>query len=223
MKEIEVPCGRGVARAAVPRDGDTEIGEGASMDQDSNQTQPAADAPASEPAGQGGAPLAEPELRRLLEEARAKADEHRDHLLRVTAELDNTRRRHERELEGAHKFALERFVGDLLPVRDSLELGLTAAQESQADAGKLHEGVELTLKMLGDVMQRFGVAPVDPMGEPFDPNLHQALSVQPRNDVPPNTVVVVVQKGYTLNGRLVRPAMVMVSRPSEAKGVDEKA
>jgi molecular chaperone GrpE len=193
------------------------------MDQDSNQTQPAADAPASEPAGPGGAPFAEPDQRRLLEEARAKADEHRDQLLRVTAELENTRRRHERELEGAHKFALERFVGDLLPVRDSLELGLTAAQESQADAGRLHEGMELTLKMLGDVMQRFGVALVDPMGEPFDPNLHQALSVQPRDDVAPNTVVVVVQKGYTLNGRLVRPAMVMVARPSEAKGVDEKA
>jgi len=83
--------------------------------------------------------------------------------------------------------------------------------------------MELTLKMLGDAMQRFGVAPVEPMGELFDPNLHQALSVQPRDDVPANTVVVVVQKGYTLNGRLVRPAMVMVSRPSEAKGVDEKA
>jgi len=197
------------------------------MDQDSNQTAPGVEAAASEPAGapagQGGAPADGPELQRLLEEARAKAEEHRDQLLRVTAELENSRRRHEREVEGAHKFALERFVSDLLPVRDSLELGLTAAQEAQGDAGKLREGMDLTLKMLGDVMQRFGVAPVAPMGEPFDPNLHQALSVQPRDDVPPNTVVVVVQQGYTLNGRLVRPAMVMVSRPSEARGVDEKA
>lgn len=197
------------------------------MDQDSKQTQPVADAaasmPSGTPAGQGGAPVAEADLRHLLEEAHAKAEEHRDHLLRVTAELENTRRRHERELEGAHKFALERFVSDLLPVRDSLELGLAAAREPQADVGKLHQGGELTLKMLGDVMQRFGVTPVEPMGEPFDPNLHQALSVQPRDDVPPNTVVVVVQKGYTLNGRLVRPALVMVSRPGEARGVDERA
>lgn len=197
------------------------------MDQDTNMTPATPDAagaePASAAAGAPGAAPAEPELQRLLEDARAKADEHRDQLLRVTAELENTRRRHERELEGAHKFALERFVSELLPVRDSLELGLTAARESPADASKLHEGMELTLKMLGDAMQRFGVAPVEPMGEPFDPNLHQALSVQPRDDVPANTVVVVVQKGYTLNGRLVRPAMVMVSRPSEARGVDEKA
>jgi molecular chaperone GrpE len=191
------------------------------MDQESTETPPGADVPEAVPGG--AAPAAEPELQRLLEEARAKADESRDQLLRVTAELENTRRRHERELEGAHKFALERFVNDLLPVRDSLELGLTAAREAQADAGKLQEGMELTLKMLGDVMSRFGVAPVEPMGEPFDPNLHQALSVQPRDDVPANTVVVVVQKGYTLNGRLVRPAMVMVSRAGQAGGVSEKA
>jgi molecular chaperone GrpE len=188
------------------------------MDQDNSTTPPAAQA-----VPEGAAPAVEPDLPRQLEEARAKAEEHRDQLLRLSADLENARRRHERELEGAHKFALERFVSDLLPVRDSLELGLTAAQESQADAGKLREGMELTLKMLGDVMQRFGVAPVEPMGEPFDPNLHQALSVQPRDDVAPNTVVVVVQKGYTLNGRLVRPAMVMVSRPGEARSVDEKA
>jgi len=197
------------------------------MEQDPNQPPPASDTAdaASTPAATGpaGGGAAEPELQRLLEDARAKADEHWDQLVRVTAELENTRRRYERELDGARKYALERFVGDLLPVRDSLELGLSAARESQADAGKLHEGMELTLKMLGDVMQRFGVAPVDPLGEPFDPNLHQALSMQPRDDVPANTVVVVVQKGYTLNGRLVRPAMVMVSRPGAARGIDEKA
>jgi molecular chaperone GrpE len=195
------------------------------MDQDSSQTPPGAEA--AEPRSPGAAPGAdsapEPELQRLLEDARAKADEHWDQLMRVTAELENTRRRYERELDGARKFALERFVSELLPVRDSLELGLTAAREAQVDAGKLREGMDLTLKMLGDAMQKFGVAPVEPMGEPFDPNLHQALSVQPRDDVPANTVVVVVQKGYTLNGRLVRPAMVMVSRPGATTGVDEKA
>jgi molecular chaperone GrpE len=197
------------------------------MAQDPQEKNPVAEAADTEDAtlqpqaNQG--PGDEANMQRLLEDARAKADEHWDQLMRVTAELENTRRRYERELEGARKFALERFVNELLPVRDSLELGVNAASESQADAAKLHEGMELTLKMFGDVMQKFGVAVVDPMGEPFDPNLHQALSVQPRDDVPPNTVVVVVQKGYTLNGRLVRPAMVMVSRPNQAAGVDEKA
>jgi molecular chaperone GrpE len=197
------------------------------MAQDPQEKNPVAEAADTEDAtlqrqadqGPGG----EANMQRLLEDARAKADEHWDQLMRVTAELENTRRRYERELEGARKFALERFVNELLPVRDSLELGVNAASESQADAAKLHEGMELTLKMFGDVMQKFGVAVVDPMGEPFDPNLHQALSMQPRDDVPANTVVVVVQKGYTLNGRLVRPAMVMVSRPNQAAGVDEKA
>jgi molecular chaperone GrpE len=163
------------------------------------------------------------DLRPLLEDARAKADENFDKFMRVTAELENTRRRVERDLEAARKFALERFVTELLPVRDSLELGIDAAGEPQTDVAKLHEGMQLTLRMLGDAMQKFGVERIDPQGAPFDPNLHQALSVQPRDDVPPNTVVVVVQKGYALNGRLVRPAMVMVSRPSEARGIDEKA
>lgn len=192
------------------------------MAQDPQEKTPAAEAAETEDATLQ-TQAAEGDVQRLLEDARAKADEHWDQLMRVTAEFENTRRRYERELEGARKFALERFVNELLPVRDSLELGVNAATESQADAAKLHEGMELTLKMLGDVMQKFGVAVVDPMGEPFDPNLHQALSMQPRDDVPPNTVVVVVQRGYTLNGRLVRPAMVMVSRPSQAAGVDEKA
>lgn len=163
------------------------------------------------------------DLRPLLEDARAKADENFDKFMRATAELDNTRRRAERDLEAARKFALERFVAELLPVRDSLELGIDAAGETQADVAKLLEGMQLTLRMLGDAMQKFGVERIDPQGAPFDPNLHQALSVQSRDDVPPNTVVVVVQKGYALNGRLVRPAMVMVSRPAETRGIDEKA
>jgi molecular chaperone GrpE len=175
------------------------------------------------PEGADAAPEAAADLRPLLEDARAKADENFDRFMRATAELENARRRAERDLEAARKFALERFVAELLPVRDSLELGIGAAGEAQADAAKLHEGMQLTLRMLEDAMQKFGVERLDPQGAPFDPNLHQALSVQPRDDVPPNTVVVVVQKGYALNGRLVRPAMVMVSRPSEARGIDEKA
>jgi len=147
----------------------------------------------------------------LLEDARAKADEHWDQLLRTRAEMENLKRRHANELEKAHKFALDGFVRGLLAVRDSLELGHNAALDENADVEKLREGTELTLKLLTDVMGKFGVEQIDPRGEPFDPEYHQAMTTQPRDDVPPNTVVTVVQKGYSLNGRLVRPAMVIVS------------
>jgi len=152
------------------------------------------------------------ELTMLLEDARARADQAHDQLLRVRAEMENMSRRQAKELENAHKFALEGFVKELLQVRDSLELGYAAAQEPDADVAKLREGTELTLKLLGDVMGKFGIERIDPEGEPFNPQYHQAMSTQPRNDVAPNTVVTVVQSGYLLNGRLVRPALVMVSR-----------
>ena len=152
------------------------------------------------------------DLSQLLEQARAKADEHYAQLMRAHAELENVKKRHARDLENAHKFALDRFVAELLGVRDSLELGHNAAIDESADVNKLREGTELTLKMLGDAMAKFGVEQIDPLDQPFNPELHQAMSMQPRADVPPNTVVAVVQRGYTLNGRLVRPAMVMVSQ-----------
>lgn len=162
------------------------------------------------------------ELTLLLEDARSKADEHWDQLVRTQAQMDNLRKRHEREVENAHKYALERFVNELLPVRDSMEMGLAAAHEENSAIERLREGTELTLKLFSDVMEKFNVLQINPEGEPFDPELHQAMGMQPRSDVPPNTVVVVVQKGYTLNGRLVRPAMVMVSQ-AEAGRVDEQA
>jgi molecular chaperone GrpE len=152
------------------------------------------------------------DLSQLLEQARAKADEHYEQMMRAHAELENLKRRHERDLENAHKYALDKFVAELLGVWDSLELGHSAAQDENADVQKLREGTELTLKMLSDAMGKFGVEQIDPMNQPFDPELHQAMSMQPRADVPANTVVAVVQKGYRLNGRLVRPAMVMVSQ-----------
>jgi molecular chaperone GrpE len=148
----------------------------------------------------------------LLEDARAKADEHHNQLMRAHAELENLKKRHARDLENAHKYALDKFVAELLGVWDSLELGHAAAQDESADVQRLREGTELTLKMLGDAMGKFGVEQLDPLDQPFDPEFHQAMSMQPRSDVPPNTVVAVVQKGYLLNGRLVRPAMVMVSQ-----------
>ncbi|HYN77861.1 MAG TPA: nucleotide exchange factor GrpE [Lamprocystis sp. (in: g-proteobacteria)] len=152
------------------------------------------------------------ELMAELDAARARADEHWDALMRARADLDNLRKRQAAELEKAHKFALDSFVRELLPVHDSLELGQGAAQAEGADVAKLREGTELTLKLFGDALSRFGVLPVEPLGEPFNPEFHQAISVQPRADLAPNTVSAVMQKGYTLNGRLVRPALVMVSR-----------
>jgi molecular chaperone GrpE len=156
------------------------------------------------------------ELSAALDAARAEIEDSRDQVLRARAELENFRRRHSLELEKAHKFALDGFVRELLQVRDSLELGCNAALEASADLGTLREGTELTLKLLGDVMEKFGVGVVDPLDQPFDPEFQQAMSMQPRDDVPPNTVVLVIQKGYTLNGRLVRPALVMVSQQAAA-------
>lgn len=152
------------------------------------------------------------ELTALLEDARGKADEHWDMVVRLQAELDNLRKRGERDLANAHKFALERFAGELLPVKDSLEMGLAAFDAEGADPAKLQEGVALTLQMLTAALEKFAIVEVNPQDEPFDPDFHQAMSIQERADVEPNTVVTVVQKGYTLNGRLIRPAMVIVSK-----------
>ncbi len=154
------------------------------------------------------------ELHLLLEDARNKVDEHWNQVLRLQAELENLRKRSQRELESAHKYALERFVQELLPVKDSLEMGLAAAREvgGEEAAGKLEEGTELTLKMLQTVLEKFGVKEIDPQGEPFDPELHQAMSAVPSEDADPNTVLNVMQKGYLLNDRLIRPALVVVSK-----------
>jgi molecular chaperone GrpE len=152
------------------------------------------------------------ELTALLEDARGKADEHWDQVVRMQAEMDNQRKRSERDLANAHKFALERFANELLPVKDSLEMGLAAFDTDGADPGKLSEGVALTLQMLTNAMEKVAIKEVNPQNERFDPDFHQAMSVQERNDVEPNTVVTVVQKGYILNERLIRPAMVIVSK-----------
>ena len=180
----------------------TQAGEGETFEQGAAEM-----AAESEIAEQTADDLAE-----LLEQARAKADEHYEQMIRAHAELENLKKRHGRDLENAHKFALDKFVAELLGVWDSLELGHNAAQDEAADIDKLREGTALTLKMLGDAMAKFGVEQIDPLDQPFNPEFHQAMSMQPRADVPPNTVVAVVQKGYLLNGRLVRPAMVMVSQ-----------
>ena len=158
--------------------------------------------------------VAEPvvDLEVLLKEAGTRVDDKQEQILRAQAEIENLKRRHTQEIEKAHKYALDKFVAELLAVRDSLELGNAAAQDENTNITKLREGTELTLKMLANVMQQFGIEQHDPTGEPFNPELHQAMSMQATDEVAPNHVMAVVQKGYSLNGRLIRPAMVMVSQ-----------
>jgi molecular chaperone GrpE len=171
------------------------------------------EAAASDTVTEGGhAPPEHGELGALLEDARDKADEHWNQCLRLQADIENLRKRSERELANAHKFALERFAQELLPVRDSLEMAIDAFRAEHAEPDKLSEGVELTLQMLTSALEKFAITEVNPQDERFNPDYHQAMSLQERADVEPNMVVTVVQKGYLLNDRLIRPAMVIVSR-----------
>tara|TARA_B110000114_G_scaffold24729_1_gene24316 strand:- start:603 stop:1256 length:654 start_codon:yes stop_codon:yes gene_type:complete len=149
-----------------------------------------------------------PASEQLLEQV-AKAN---DQVLRVQAEMQNVRRRAERDVESAHKFALDKFAADLLPVVDNLERALAAIDSEDEGQKSVAEGIELTLKTFMDVLVRFKIEAIDPAGQPFDADLHQAVSMVPNPDLEANTVMDVFQKGYTLNGRLVRPAMVVVSQ-----------
>jgi len=163
--------------------------------------------------GDEAEPLDEMEqLRVQLADAEAKASENWDRLLRLQAEMENQRKRAQNDVTKARKFALESIVGDLLPVKDSLEMGLSAAQAEDADPKSIIEGAELTLKMLAQVFEKNNIAEVNPVDEKFDPEFHQAMSMQEIEGKAPNTVASVMQKGYTLNERLVRPALVMVAK-----------
>ncbi len=167
----------------------------------------------------------EEDLAAKLQAAEEKAQEYLDQLLRTKAEMENLRRRHERELENAHKYALERFAQELLPVIDSLEMGVEAASAEGATLEKVREGTELTLKMLLSAIDKFGIKAVHPEGEPFNPEYHQAMSMLESPKHAPNTVMNVMQKGYTLNERLIRPAMVVVAKspkPEEEEGEENK-
>jgi molecular chaperone GrpE len=155
----------------------------------------------------------ESEVERLTTElaaALAKAQENWDTYLRSMAETENVRKRAQREVESAQRYAVERFAGDLVEVRDSLELGIAAG--AGAEAGKLVEGMEATLRLLNKAFDRAGVALIDPAGQTFNPEFHEAMVTQPTADQPPGTVLAVVQKGYSLNGRLLRPARVVIAR-----------
>jgi molecular chaperone GrpE len=149
-----------------------------------------------------------------LEALRREADEHRDRYLRAAAELDNVRKRSAREVDLARKFGAERLAQTILPVRDSLEAGLAAAEK--AGQGALLEGVRATVRLLDEAFGAAGIREIDPKGQPFDPNKHEALSLLPVADVAPNTVLEVVQKGYELNDRLLRAAKVIVARSADA-------
>lgn len=165
-----------------------------------------------ESGGEPDAADADKRLENELAEARAKADENWNQYLRAVAELENTRKRAARDIEHAHRFALERFAAELLPVKDALEMGLNAASDAKDQAGALVEGTEMTLKQLTQVFEKFGITEIDPKGERFDPERHEAMATQPSADAEPDTVLTVVQKGYLLNGRVLRPARVLVAR-----------
>ena len=148
-----------------------------------------------------------------LENALAEVATFKDVALRAEAEMQNVRRRTERDIENAHKFGLERFLQNLLPVLDSIEKAIDSSEQAGPEEDdSVMEGVRLCHKLLLDALDRENVEVVDPLGEPFDPNVHEAMSVVENPDMEPNSVFAVVQKGYKLNSRLVRPAMVLVSK-----------
>ncbi len=161
-----------------------------------------------------------------LDALKGKVDEYQEQMLRVQAEMQNVRRRAEIDVEKAHKFALEKFVKELLPVADSLEKAVESTENTE-DAGELvasiREGVEMTLSLFLKSLEKFNVQQIDPEGEPFDPQQHEAMSMVPAPGAEPNSVVSVVQKGYLLNERVVRPAMVVVAKAQDAPKVDEQA
>jgi len=155
------------------------------------------------------------ELKTELEEARQKASDSWDKAVRTQAEMENLKRRTQKDLEDAHKFALTGFAKELLPVFDSLVLGLQAATGNSEDVKKFREGSELTIKQFEALFKKFNIVAIDPVGQPFNPEQHQAMLMQEVAGAEPNTVVNVFQKGYTLNGRLLRPAMVVVAKAAE--------
>jgi molecular chaperone GrpE len=168
-------------------------------------------------ADQGQSPEAEiAMLYAELETAKQTIADQKDSVVRAAADVENMRRRAAQDVEKAHKFALEKFANELLPVIDNLERAIEFSDKENETLKPLLEGIDMTVKSFNDAVAKFGVEVVNPQGEQFNPDFHQAMSIQPSNDVSPNTVIAVMQKGYTLNGRLLRPAMVMVSKAADA-------
>ena len=153
-------------------------------------------------------------LRAELESAKNDLERAREDVLRAHAEAENVRKRSERDVAAAHKFGLERFIGALLPVKDSMDLGFDAL-ETTTDIDAIREGMTLTSKMLDDALEKSGVTAIEPTGEAFSPEFHQAMTMQPSSEAEPGTVLSCMQKGYVLNERLIRPAMVVVAKAIE--------
>ena len=170
---------------------------------------------AGEPVQLSGEQAIIAKLEAELVAAKQLAADQQDLALRVKAEAENSKRRSAQDVEKAHKFALEKFAGDLLPVLDNLERSLSFIDRDNEAVKALAEGVELTFKGLLDTVGKYGVQQIDPQGQPFNPEFHQAMSIQPNAELDANTVIFVMQKGYELNGRLLRPAMVGVSKKPE--------
>ena len=158
-------------------------------------------------------PLAELErLQQALTEAEERARSHYEQYVRAVAELDNVRKRAQRDIEAANRYGLEKFAAELLPVRDSLELAVQSAGQAEVDTRSLKRGQEATLQLLAKALERVGLTPISPEGEPFDPTRHEAMMAQESATAEPNTVLQVVQTGYELNGRVIRPARVIVAK-----------
>ncbi len=179
------------------------------------ETEPALDAPPAPEA------MIE-ELKNELAQAEQKAQDNWDKAVRTLAEMENLKKRTQKDLEDAHKYALTGFAKELLPVLDSLELGLQAATGDSEDVKKFREGSELTIKQFDTVFAKFNVLKIDPIGQPFNAEHHQAMVMQETVEAAPNTVVNVFQKGYMLNGRLLRPALVVVAKAPEQAPKDNK-
>jgi len=162
------------------------------------------------------------ELEAAVIAAETKFADQKDSVMRAIADADNARKRAQGEIDKARKFALEKFAGELLPVADNLERALQVANPEDEAIKPIVDGVELTLKSFISTIEKFGMSVIDPQGQPFNPEQHQAMSMQENAELPANTVLAVMQKGYEINGRLLRPAMVMVTRAPEG-GVDTQA
>lgn len=181
-------------------------------DIEENDSLKAAGAEPKPEASESSPEVAEPTLEEIIAQLQVDTAAAEDASLRAQADAQNIKRRAEQDVEKARKFALEQFCKELLPVIDNLERALEAAPANEELVKPVAEGVELTLKSFIEAMKKFKIEVVSPLGEPFDPQFHQAMSMVENPEVEPNTVTLVMQKGYTLNGRLVRPAMVMVSK-----------
>lgn len=147
-----------------------------------------------------------------LAKAQTTIKDYWDQIMRLNAEIENNRKRAQRDIENAHKFAVKSFVESLLPVTDSMELGLSATDAENVNLDSIREGMNMTLDMFLQTLEKNGIQAINPMGEKFNPEHHQAMTLQENGDVEPNTVLAVMQKGYLLNDRLIRPAMVVVSK-----------